>query len=141
MKKSILSIAGILALMVTVGGATGYAQDRVEASVPFGFSVGQAALPAGNYSFRQLSQNSWAIRNTDSGKSVLAIGGPSESHPTDDQGKLVFKHYGSHYFLYEISRLGQSQEIPPSKQEREMAREMARNGVHPEYARVLASAR
>lgn len=137
MRKRILSIAGILALLVTVGSASGYAQDRVVAHVPFSFTVGQAALPAGDYTFSQLYQDSWVIRNSDSGKTVLTVAGPSESNKAGDQGKLVFRQYGNHYFLYQISLLDQTHQVPSSKQEREMAR----NGVHPEYARVLASVR
>ncbi len=47
MKKQILSLVGVLSLTLVAGSAL--AQNRVEANVPFNFTVNRTNMPAGEY--------------------------------------------------------------------------------------------
>jgi hypothetical protein len=134
MKKQALSILATLAFIFALGAAAGYAQDRVVAHVPFGFSVGSKNLPSGDYDLVKLSSSYWGIRNGDGSATALTIVSPDNVSAALDGGKLVFKQYGNHYFLYQISREGITVHVPGSRLERELAR----NGVKPNHVIVAA---
>jgi hypothetical protein len=141
MKKSLYLLAA-LALTFVGGAASAFAQDAiVEARVPFDFTVASSALPAGNYTISRLSNSSWTIRNDDTGKAIAAVATSFGTSRDDKFGALVFKQFGSSYFLSEVHCLGETSELPPSKAERALQRETAQNGSKPGTISVLASAR
>ena len=125
MKKQVITIIATLALILPLGAAAGYAQNRVVAHVPFSFSVGGKQLPAGDYNLTQLAESYWGIQNEAGGGSALTIVSTDNVSATIDRGKLVFKQYGRQYFLHQISREGITVSVPRSKLERELAQ----NGV------------
>lgn len=55
-------------------------------------------------------------------------------------GELVFHRYGDNYFLSEVFAGGEQsgREVIPSRQERQLRRETARNGAEPETVTVAA---
>lgn len=141
MKKT-FSLLAVLALTFVGGAASGYAQDTlVKAHVPFDFTVSGSALSAGDYTFAKLSDNTWTIRNDSTGKAMIAAVTAFGTNPDVNLGALVFKQFGSSYFLSEVRCLGETSEVPASKAERSLERETARNGSKSGSVYVLASAR
>ena len=141
MKKSLLLLAALVLTFVG-GAASAFAQDAiVKVRIPFDFTVLNSALPAGNYTVSKLTADSWAIRNDDTGKAMAAVATSYGVNRDDNFGALVFKQFGSSYFLSEVHCLGSTSSLPTSKAERALEREMARNGSKPQSVSVLASAR
>ena len=138
--KKILSatMAGcFLALMIA---ATVHAQDpgtAIRASIPFDFIVRGKTLPAGNYEIRRLNDESidLLVRNVNSKHDEATVGteGVYESR-TPRKSLLLFRRYGDTYFLSEIVTAGENtgREIVPSRAERTLRREMAKNQTEPE---------
>ena len=89
----------VLSLLLTAAGA--YAQSAIQAHVPFGFKVGTAQMPAGNYVIsKEMGSDFIAVRNLQTGTTVQALVRPES--PSKKTEKLVFHHYGSQYVLAEI---------------------------------------
>jgi hypothetical protein len=107
-------------------------------NVPFGFHVGNVALPAGEYSvdMRKAPGFVWVI--SADGKAVAIV--PSfgkEALKYNDQGNLIFNRYGDNYFLSQVwTRGGTGREINTSRREREMAS----NAGQPARESLLAKA-
>jgi hypothetical protein len=142
MNRKIFSITATLALVMTAGVASVYAQQAgVKAHVPFAFAVSSSTLPAGDYTFNQLSQSIWEIRGDAGGPAIFSLARPDGTNADVAPAKLVFKQCGERYFLSEVRSLGETSSIPASKAERALEREMARNGSTPERLYVLASIR
>ena len=141
MKKTYLFLAALV-LTTVAGAASAFAQNQiVKVRVPFDFTVSSSTLAAGDYTFSRLSTNTWTIRNEDSGKAIATVATAYGTNQDDNIGALVFKQFGSNYFLSEVRCLGQSSAMPASKVERSMERDTARNGSKAESVYVLASAR
>lgn len=140
MNKKMLSTMAALALMTVAGVASGYAQDKVQAHIPFAFAVSNSVLPAGDYTLGQLRQSEWVIRNDSGSPAIMTLARPDGTNNETD-AKLVFERCGDRYFLSEVRAAGESAAIPESKAERALEREMARNGSKPETLYVLASVR
>ena len=141
MKKA-QSLLAALVLTLGVGAASAFAQDAtVTAHVPFDFTVGSSTFAAGDYTFSRLTEELWTFRNDDTGRAITAIAGRFGSNQDKKEAELVFRQIGSTYFLSEVHRLGETTALPPSKAERKMEREVARNDPKPQSVYVLASAR
>ena len=141
MKRRALSVAGVAALVI---GAcvSGYAQDaRVQATIPFAFSVSNSAFPAGEYTLSQLSQNTWIVRNDEGKGIVTAAARPDGTNPDESVAKLVFKKYGERYFLSKVWCEGLTTAIAEPKAERAIEIQMTSSNQKPETIYVLASAR
>jgi hypothetical protein len=124
MKRSGVVIA--VALLVLVIPAIAQTAD-LQATVPFAFSVGTQAMPAGNY---LLSIDGWGqmwIRPAGVGEAVTApTNGVGGGFTQDRPPKLVFNRYGNHYFLSEVWTGGtyRGHRLMISSTEREYARAM-----------------
>jgi putative salt-induced outer membrane protein YdiY len=94
------------AAAIVVGGASAaYAQeDRVDAKVPFAFSVNGVQLPAGNYEVRDLSEGAGVltIESTDGQKSASIMTIPSTSSNEEGDPKLLFNKINNQYVLVGI---------------------------------------
>lgn len=103
-----------------------YAQAQVmRVHVPFNFHAGSTMLPAGDYQVRSVAGTSqvWLVAADASTGCALPI--RSQIVPTKSgQGKLVFRSYGSSYFLARVENPGLSNgaDFHPSKAEKEMAK-------------------
>lgn len=133
MKKQTLSVFATLGLMIGLAVASGYAQDmKLVAKIPFNFTVGSKALPAGEYTVRRLSPDFVVVQSADAQGAAIALTRFAQSNTIQEEGKLVFHRYGDYYFLSSAWRPGENVglEIPKSKLEREMARRttVAKNG-------------
>jgi hypothetical protein len=123
MKKQILKIFSMLSLFVTLAVGSVYAQSelRLKVNIPFEFSVGNEALPAGEYTVRQLYPDVLVIENADGSATEIfsTIGARASKAP--DESSLVFHRYGDEYFLSTIWMTGNNigREIFQSRAERE----------------------
>lgn len=133
MKKH--SLIPLLAMVVVLAVGTAYAQlgaGAVKANIPFGFTVGTKAFPAGEYT----------VRNSGTA-GVLLISGEDSSHrglistigvdanKGSSQTKLVFHRYGDQYFLSQIWVRGESsgRELPRTRAEKELMAQAASDSV------------
>ena len=120
--KLMIAVTGAFLLLLVPALAQTVA---VQATIPFSFSVGTHAMPAGDYA---VSLDGWGqLRISRVGvpgaatASTSAVGG----NPTQDPPpKLIFNRYGNRYFLSEVWTGGTSQghQLMISSTEREYAR-------------------
>jgi hypothetical protein len=110
--KNIAAIALFVAsTFIAAGSAT--AQDHlVKATIPFNFTVGEKALPAGTYMIGSAltSPGVLAIRSWDNKVNVLSLGQSNQGDHVQDN-TLMFHKYGNQYFLSEIRSEGASMNI------------------------------
>jgi hypothetical protein len=127
MKRNLIGILSLVVMSVMLNAAAN-AQAYVKADVPFGFKVGSAQLPAGTYEIKLASDSAVAIRNRNT--SAGALSGIRREPPRDTRAKLVFHHMAGQYFLAEIWRgAGNTgMVIPPSKQEKNLEKELRASG-------------
>jgi hypothetical protein len=114
----------VLANLLTVGSVS--AQDhRVQAVVPFDFTVGNQLLPSGTYTIKSETPFRVVIRNTEKGTSLMA--GTIPNGEQSKIGVLVFTKYGNQYFLNKIlsSSAQISVELPTSNVEKRVRMEQA----------------
>jgi hypothetical protein len=150
MKKKLYSTFAMLGLFVTMAVVTVQAQSRgkLEITIPFDFHVGSKTLPAGEYSVKQLTQNSMLIKSANGEMIAIAQtpravqAGPNEKTA---QERLVFQQYGKQYFLSQVwmVRGSDGRELNKSDAEREAAKErnLANGGEKPRKVEVAARAR
>jgi hypothetical protein len=103
MKKQILSLVGVLSLTLVAGSAL--AQNRVEANVPFNFTVNRTNMPAGEYVISTLgsSGNNLLIQSYEKNAAKLVMPNRAELSSPSKTTKLVFHCYGKDQcFLYQI---------------------------------------
>jgi hypothetical protein len=145
MKKHVLWLTLILIAVVSSAAVSTKAQTNygVRANVPFDFTVGNKTLPAGKIVARGGSLSHpgpLSISNVDKGGHEFRVARQLPSDGPSDQAKLVFRKYGTQYFLAEVWIRGNSGwELAKSKSEKAIEREMrlARNSK-PELVTVLA---
>jgi hypothetical protein len=113
-------LAFVLAMFLAVSAASASAQilrGAAEAKIPFGFRVGDASLPAGEYSILTNGSGLVLIRNDKKG--VFALG-TARVPMNEAPAQLVFNRYGEDYFLSQVDLFGNSTiSLNPSKVERE----------------------
>jgi hypothetical protein len=111
MKREFLKGFTMLVLIVTLALATAIASanaqsnaNKVVADVPFEFSVGYKALPAGTYSVQSIvsAGNGLLIQSTDGKMSALRLSEATPRIKEKPQARLVFHRYGERYFLAEV---------------------------------------
>ena len=104
-----------------------YAQPTVTwFKVPFPFTVGDKAMPAGKYFVEALYWNAVAFRRGD-GKTVLLTITRSREPSNVTTPKLVFRHYGNVYFLTEVQfNADSARAFAPGKEEIELTKAQKR---------------
>jgi hypothetical protein len=117
----------ILGIFVTLAIGMVHAQiggDVLKVKVPFSFSVGTQAFPAGEYSLKPLLPHIVLLR--DQADQVLTSIATNSTYSSEvpRSVKLIFNGYGGHYFLAQIWKPGDStgRELMKSRAEIEMAR-------------------
>ena len=125
MKRQILQIAGVLALLMVAGSA--YAQSvNLKATVPFNFAIEGRTLPAGNYSIQSMDSASGRVllvRGDQKDSTSLIMTHAVEARQASKQTKLVFRQYGTRYFLSQVWMEGDASghEFKQSPREKEVA--------------------
>ncbi|HET6889760.1 MAG TPA: hypothetical protein VFH31_01555 [Pyrinomonadaceae bacterium] len=134
MKRNILRGFTMLTLIVTVAFVTAVAsanaQSRaVVANIPFEFTVGEKALPTGQYMVRAATQgsNAMVVENRRSGKAAIRLSNPIHKLNASEETKLVFHRYGARYFLAEIWVGGETSgcQLLKSKEEKTIESQLA----------------
>lgn len=138
-RNLVIGILATLALSLLISVPSISAQTTTKAAVPFPFTVGQTEMPAGTYIISPVSQSAIAIRDTNTAKTVVSLVRPEQASASDATPKLVFRKYGSKYFLSQVSRgFGSAaMQLPTSKLEKEV-RIASTRGVSVEKAVVAA---
>ncbi|MFB3778398.1 MAG: hypothetical protein ACE141_12345 [Bryobacteraceae bacterium] len=125
MNKGFWGILAAAAVLFTVAAPVPAQSLRVTATIPFGFTVGKATLPAGEYSILPLSNSRLIqVSNQVQRSSVLAIANSTYAGTARLAGapRLVFNRYGDHYVLSQIwDGTSTGHQFPMSRSERTMA--------------------
>jgi hypothetical protein len=141
-RKTMLFSLVMLCAMSMIGVASVSAQEEtLVANIPFGFNVGDKALPAGKYEVQSLSPNTTLIRNLETSEAALAITRATEPQKSRTNACLVFHRYGRHSFLSQIMTQEAEQALSKSKLERRTAAgedESAANTAAPQAIYVAA---
>ena len=118
--KRITVLAFLTAVLISMASARAHAQALMF-RVPFGFTVGNQALPAGTYQVSNVSVHTILIRTID-GRFGVVTTTLADSKGSYGIGKLIFAQYGNQYFLHEVlcSDLAINEEIPRSKREKQV---------------------
>ena len=98
--KSKLTIAALFAFTFLTTGA--FAATKQTANVPFEFHLGDRVMPAGDYTIRQLTDDSLVISNDAVGARSVALTFPAQRAKNEIGAKLVFRHIGDQYFLVQV---------------------------------------
>ncbi|HMF55566.1 MAG TPA: hypothetical protein VK619_04345 [Pyrinomonadaceae bacterium] len=131
--KSAMRVITTLSLfaLIAVSAHAQTSNYQMRASIPFKFTVGQTALPAGDYTISFVNRSSDAtmmlIKSADGHTSKIMQMLPVQAREIQESGKLVFNRYGQQYFLSQVwSPADQTGlELPASRAERAMERELA----------------
>ena len=143
MKKlfSLMAIGSLVALSLA---ATAHAQlpgVPVRATIPFDFIVRGKVLPAGSYEIERVTEepSGLLLRNVNNKhEHIVFETEPVEGRRISNHNVLVFNHYGDEYFLSEVVTAGEQtgRELAPTRQERTLRREMAKNQTQAETVTV-----
>ena len=146
MKKlfSVLAIGSVLVLLAAASARAQLPGTAIRASIPFDFVVKGRTLPAGNYEIIRVNDQSidLLIRNVDHKRDdAMFETEPVYLRRTEGKDVLVFNRYGDTYFLSEVETGGEqtAREVYPSREERHMRREMARNEGQPQSVTVTCN--
>lgn len=130
----------ITTIAVVVMAFPSFGQSRnflFKAKVPFEFFVGDKLIPAGEYVVQRTGQHGDAIvfRRTPDLHSVQMQLVNTRDVGKIEISKLVFRHYGTEYFLSEVWSAGEDRagEIMQGKREMQLARRTS-----PAFATVMA---
>lgn len=122
MKHSMLVLALILvstgAALAQLGSTT-----RVTAQVPFGFVLGDKAVPAGELTVQSVTRSgALLIQNADANIGLLSMARMDETKKPAGSCALVFHRYNNRYFLSGIKIEGSriTYRLPKSKAEAEL---------------------
>ena len=98
--KRIPALAFLTAALISMGSACAHAQ-ALGFKVPFDFTVGNQALPAGTYQVSYYpTKNAILIRSQDD--RFHAFTTTHLADPSTRDGEVVFTKYGNQYFLHEV---------------------------------------
>jgi len=131
MKRHALSLISLLSLLLMAGSAIAQTSN-VRANVPFNFTVGSKALPAGTYDIEGLSSsgaNMLLVQARDGSGRMIVGSNAAESVNGANKTKLVFNRYRDQYFLSEIWVEGAThgRQLPKTSREKELAKELAQD--------------
>ena len=121
-----IAVSGLF-LILTVSSVLGQSgRQTVTVNIPFDFTVGEKALPAGEYVLQRNTRDSdtvWVIKN-DNGAVAVFLTQPVRHINTQQETSLVFHRYKDLYFLSEFGTAGSNtgREIRLSDWERGLIR-------------------
>lgn len=124
MKKSILHLSIAACLAVGAGLQLSAQTLRLRADIPFEFTVGETALPAGLCTIESTTTPGvLQIRSASSGRTVYLSAGTPSNRGLSDESSLSFHEYGGQRFLAGVSNGwdGTTFQFRPSRIEKEKA--------------------
>ena len=99
--KKALALSGLLVLL-TFSAALGQSDRQTIIHIPFNFSVGEKAFPAGKYVIARVWKDKdivWLIKRKDNVGKAMLLTRPVRANETQQDTRLVFHQYGDLYFL------------------------------------------
>jgi hypothetical protein len=95
-----ISAIGLLTI-ASLATCTGAIAQQLKANIPFGFTVGNTWMPAGEYTISSPLRQVVQVRSTDLARIATLVS--SQSYNESKSGsKLVFDKYGDQYFLRRV---------------------------------------
>ena len=127
--KKAIALSGLLVLL-TFASALGQSDRQTIINIPFNFTAGEKAFPAGKYVIERNKRESdtvWVIRHKENSDAVFLMTRPVYSLDTQEVTKLVFSRYDDLYFLSELWTVGSNtgREIQISNQEKALDKALA----------------
>ena len=127
--KKAFALSGLLVLL-TFASALGQSDRQTIIHIPFNFSVGEKAFPAGKYVIernRKDSDTVWVIKRKDNVGKAMLLTRPVRANETQQDTRLVFRQYGDLYFLAEFWTAGDQtgREIQVSDREKALDKALA----------------
>ncbi len=137
----IIAIGSVLALLVAGTAQAQLPGTSIRAAIPFDFIVRGRTLPAGRYEITRINDDpvELMIRNVDYRRNEAMFSTEAAYvRRSERKDVLVFHRYGDSYFLSEIVTAGENtgRELEPSRTERQLERDMAKNQGQPETVTV-----
>lgn len=131
----------LLSVLVVVSVQAQDPGSAIRVSIPFDFTVEGRTLPAGDYEVRRISDEPTGLliqnvrRRRDE---AMFQTEPRDERRVPNHSLLVFHRYGDSYFLSEVMTAGQetAEDLRPTRAERTLRSEMAKNNVEPETVTV-----
>jgi hypothetical protein len=110
MKKRILAMTSLLVLGGFAATQAAKAQEPLAVNIPFAFTVGETALPAGEYRVQKMDTNNAVvlIRCDEPRKAIMVTTNAAGGGKVQEQSKLVFHRYGDQLFLSQVWTAGYS---------------------------------
>ncbi|HSB10964.1 MAG TPA: hypothetical protein VLM38_15865 [Blastocatellia bacterium] len=135
--RNVFLIVVTLSLMAIAGRIPAHAQviDALEADIPFGFTVRNTTLPAGEYTIKRVNSRDdvvMEIRSADGQSRMVFMVESAQTAKAPARPELIFDRVGDRYFLSEIFEEGSTigVELPKSHAERKLEKEGAMVQVH-----------
>lgn len=127
--KRAIALTGLV-LLVTVSSVFAQTDRQTVVNIPFNFTVGEKALPAGKYLVRRNRTDSdivWVIQNKRTGEAAMLLTRPVVANETQGNAKFVFNKYDDVYFLSQFWAAGTNtgRGIQISNRERALAKSVA----------------
>ena len=124
-----IAFSGLLVLL-TFSSAFGQSDRQTIIHIPFNFTVGDKAFPAGKYVIernRKDSDTVWVIRHKDNVGKAMLLTRPVRANDVVEETRLVFNRYDDLYFLSEFWIVGgkTGHEIPTSSREKALEKAVA----------------
>ncbi len=121
------ALSGLLILLTFSSGlfvsALGQSDRQTIINIPFNFTVGEKAFPAGKYVIernRKDSDTVWVIKSKDNADKAMLLTRPVRALDTQEDTRLVFRRYDDLYVLSEFWTAGDNtgRELQISNRER-----------------------
>ena len=143
--KKLLGVMAVGCLLSALVVVSVHAQDpgsAIRVSIPFDFTVEGKTLPSGNYEIRRVNDEPTMLLIQNVGhrrNERMFQAEPEDGRRIPNHSLLIFHRYGeSNYFLSEVVTAGEQtgEELRPTRAERTLRTEMAKNNVQPETVTV-----
>ena len=120
MNTSIVRTLVTLGLSAVLSPVALLAQDRMNATIPFDFTIGSKSFPAGDYAVKRMNDHTLMIQSRKDGTGVFAPVLPADTIKKDGSPVLLFNKYGDSYFLTRVSGDDRGWKLYPSRKEKEI---------------------
>ena len=125
MNCSIIRTLVMFSLSAALSPVALMAQSRINANIPFDFTVGAKSFAAGNYSVHRINDHVLVIQNVKNGSSIMSMVLPGQPAKTPSNPVLRFNRYGNSYFLAEVAGDGEGWQFHKSSAEKELIAKVA----------------
>ncbi len=140
MKRTIVILTSIIALLVLAAAASAGVSTRIRATIPFDFYVGEQQLAAGNYIFEMralgfgsASSSAVVVYRPDGTFAYMIPTMPVGYDQRSSDGRLHFKRYANAYFLFKVEGPMSAAGVRATKAQREY---MAQTREHEEIVLI-----